>query len=183
MALGGILGSVFGFISKPLDTVLKRVIKDKNLQMQMKHELEMELMKMPFEQMKLFEKRVVTEYEHPNLLRDAVRPVITYCCWGLYMYIKIVTVWALSNLYFPAINTLAQSGTIENLPQTKSLVGEFIESIFTQYDLYIILTILGFWFGSKLFERVIDKVGKTGGLASFFMGLKKGDNGLYKDDV
>jgi len=176
-----LLDTIFGFLTKPLNTVLKRTIPDVSVRDKIKHELNLELIKMPFEEKMAFEKRLQMEAEHPNLLRDSVRPVITYICFGIYSYVKLVTIYYLSKIYFPMLDKMTH-GPIDhiwtNLDKIKSLLTEFVRSLFTESDFYILLVVLGFWFSSKLFERVIDKVAKTGGIAGLFMGLKKGMNSI-----
>lgn len=178
-----IIDSIINLITGPIDTVLKRKLKDKNLQMELKHELEMEIMKAPIKELELFEKRVLAEIEHPNWLRDSVRPIVTYTCWALYCYVKVITVYVVTKVYLPLLTKLTETSSeniLYHLPRIKEILTEFIASIFTVYDLYIMLTILGFWFGSKLLERTIDKITKTGGIASVFMGLKEGIAGTIK---
>jgi hypothetical protein len=180
-----IIDSIINFISGPIDTVLKKKLKDKNKEMELKHEIEMAILKAPVQQLELFEKRVLAEIENPNWFRDAVRPVVTYTCWALYCYVKIVTVYVVTKVYLPLLTKMTESSSeniLFHLPRIKEILAEFIASIFTIYDLYIMLTILGFWFGSKLLERTIDKITKTGGIASVFMGLKEGIAGTIKKD-
>jgi len=178
-----ILSEILKIINGPVNTVIDRLVPDKNKAAEMKHELEKELMRIPAEQALAFERRVTAEYEHPNWLRDSVRPVVTYCAFGLYFTIKVITVWVLTSIYIPALQATAKAADLASIAQVKGLLSEYIASVFTMYDFYLLLTIFGFWFGSKLLERVIDKIGKTGGLASIFLGLKQGVTNIYKDDV
>jgi len=182
-----ILETIFGFITKPLQTVLERKVKDVNLQMEIEKELKLEMMQIPFEEKKLFEQRVTTEYQHPSLLRDAVRPIITYCSWALYMYVKFATVYILSKIYFPMLLKLVNEPVdivFQNTDKIKSLLSEFVTSIFTEYDLYVILIILGFWFGSRTLDHVIEKFAKTGGIKATIFGYKDpNNNNVYNGDV
>lgn len=172
----GILGSIFGFISKPLEIVLAKVLPDKAARDAAVHELEMELLKLPFEERMAFEKRVLAEMQHPNWLRDAVRPIITYCSWFTYMFIKGVVIYSLSRIYIPAM--LKVEPTISNLGVISNMLEDFVSQIFTSADFYILMGILSFWFGSKAFERVVDKFAQTGGIKNIFFGKKNGkDNG------
>jgi hypothetical protein len=165
------LSSIFGFISKPLDTVLKKLLPDKTQREKLKHELEMELIRLPAQERMAFEKRIQLEIEHPNWFRDAVRPLITYCAWLFYMVYKFITLWIMTKAYLPVLDKLS-SGTPDqvytNIDKIKAMLGEYAENIFTDADLYILLTILGFWFGSKMFERIIDTSGRVGGIRTFF---------------
>jgi hypothetical protein len=118
-----------------------------------------------------FEKRVQLEAEHANWFRDAVRPLITYCAWLFYMVYKFITLWIMTKAYLPILDKLS-SGTPDqvhsNLDKIKAMLSDYAGNIFTDADLYILLTILGFWFGSKMFERVIDKASKVGGVRALF---------------
>jgi len=165
-----ILGTILGFLTEPISKVIDKLIPDVNKAKEMKHEIEKALMTIPFEQYKLFEQRVAAEMANPNFLRDAVRPVITYCAWGTYMYIKGTVIYVLSKTYVPAM--LEVEPTIENLPVIKDMASEFVTSMFTTADFYIIMGILAFWFGPKAFERVVDKFANTGGIKSIFLGNK-----------
>jgi len=168
-----IIGSILSFISKPLDTVLDKLLPDKEAKDAAKAELEMELLKLPFEEKMAFEKRVLAEAEHPNWLRDAVRPIITYCAWFTYMFIKGVVIYTLAKVYIPVM--LAIKASLENLGQLKTLLSEFVGQAFTLWDFYILMGILTFWFGPKAFERVVDKFASTGGLKSIFFGKKNNE--------
>lgn len=173
----GIVSGILGFISKPLETVLDKLLPNKEQKDQFKHEFQMAILNLPMEERKMFETRVLKEIENPNMLRDAVRPIITYVSFALYTYVKITTIYFLTKIYFPLLEKMTD-GPIQdvyaNLDNIKEMLNEFIRGIFTEWDVYIFLTILGFWFGSKLLERTIDKVAKTGGVAGVFMGIKKG---------
>ena len=167
----GPIGSILGFFSKPLDTVLKKKLKDVNKVEEFKHEIAMEVMRLPFQERMAFEKRLQLEAQHPNLLRDSVRPIITYCAWAFYMVYKFITLDIMTKAFKPLMYKLTE-GTPEqvfqNIDKIRNIMNDYSGTIFTDADLYILLTILGFWFGSKLFERVIDTTAKTGGIRAFF---------------
>jgi len=164
----GLLGGILGFISKPLQSVLDKLLPDKTKQAEFKHLLEMALLKMPFQVRMAFEKRVLAEMQHPQWFRDLVRPIITFCAWFTYMFVKGVVVYVLCRTYVPAI--LAVDPSMDNLPVIKGMLDQFVTSVFTVADFYIVMLILGFWFGPKAFERVIDKFASTGGIRQLFIG-------------
>lgn len=173
-----IIESILGFISKPLDTVLKAFLPDKKQQDKFKHELNKLLLTLPFKEREMFEKRLQIEAQHPNLLRDAVRPIITYCAWAWYMTYKSIVLYIITKAYLPMLIKLStgEAETIyKNVGKINELLREYASHIFTTADLYILLTILGFWFGSKMLERVVDKYAKTGGIFSMF-GMKQSKN-------
>jgi len=63
--------------------------------------------------------------------------------------------------------------------EIKLLLAEYITSIFTWYDLMIITGILGFWFGPKAFERVIEKFSNLKSIKSAMLGNGNGNgNGI-----
>ena len=170
-----IFGAITGFISKPLTVVLERLVPDKNLQKQINHEFNMEVLKEAAEQGKDFAKRIIAEMEHPNWLRDAVRPVVTYASFGLYMYLKIMVVYVASKVYIPLI-LLMLNGTPQEvygrLDSIRGLLDEFSRVVFTEFDFYLLLTVLSFWFGGKLLERFTEKVTNTGGIRGLILGAK-----------
>jgi len=79
----GLAMSIMGFLSAPLKSVLDKVITDKNLRQKIEGELNLAILKASADKGKDFAKRVIAEIHHPNLFRDAVRPLITYFAFGL----------------------------------------------------------------------------------------------------
>ena len=165
--------TILGFISKPLQSVLDKIIPDKNKQKEFNHELNMAVLNAGTDEMKLFAQRLIAEIKNPSFLRDAVRPIITYAAFGLYAYIKTVVVYVATKVYLPLITT-ALKGSPEqvytNLPHIKGLLTEFKEAVFTEFDFYLLLTILSFWFGGKLLERFTEKVTGAGGVRALVFG-------------
>lgn len=171
-----IFGAVMGFISKPLTTVLERVIPDKNLRMQIDHELSMEVLKEAADKGKDFANRVIEEMKHPNWMRDAVRPIVTYASFGLYTYIKTMVVYVASKVYIPLIVVMLDgtpAQVYQRLDKIKELLSEFSRVVFTEFDFYLLLTVLSFWFGGKLLERFTEKVTQTGGIKGLLFGGKQ----------
>ena len=170
---GAIASAILGFISKPLDTVLDKLLVDKDQKEKFKHEIELETLKAGEEQGMALENRLLAEIHHPNWLRDSVRPVITYASYSLYAGIKAVTIYVITRVYYPLLMNMLK-GTPEEvygrLDKIKALLREYTQTTFTAFDFYLLLTIFGFWFGSKLIERFVEKTARTGGIKGLIMG-------------
>lgn len=162
--ISGIINIVNGAIDK--------IFPDATKKAEMKHEFKKYLLEMPFEQWKLFNQRVITEYQNPCWFRDIVRPIVTFSAWGIYLYIKIIIIYFVSKFYIPMLEAIEP--TIENLPILLTHLHNFVATLFTWYDLSIISGILAFWFGPKAFERITEKLAGVKNMKSLFMG---NDNG------
>lgn len=168
------ISMILGFIAKPFTTVIERLIPDKNKQAEAKQQFELEVLKQVGEQGKQFEQRILAEIQHPNWMRDAVRPIITYFSFFLYAYIKITIVVVTTKMYYPLLVSLekATASMEVKLTAIRGLLGEYTAAIFTEFDFYLLLTVFSFWFGGKLLERVSSQMTGTGGLKGFLFGLK-----------
>ena len=169
----GLAGAVFSFLKDPVMDLIKRFVPDKSKQQEFEHEFKMTVMNIAAEKGRDFTKRVIAEMEHPNWLRDAVRPIITYFAFGLYAYIKIIVVWVTTKIYLPMLSQLTTGSAADvysRLPQIRVTLKEFMSATFSELDFYLLLTIFSFWFGSKALERVMDKVASTGGIKAFIGG-------------
>ena len=129
-----------------------------------------------------FEKRVLAEIENPNWFRDAVRPIITYCAWALYMTVKVVTVYYVTKIYMPMMKAA------ETASESLELLAGYREAIFNEWDVWILICIIGFWFGPKAVERLyrtgkqaIDT--KTGGIIGKVKGWLGGKGGGGGEDI
>jgi len=170
------LDTILGFVSRPLTAVLERVVPDKNLQKQIEHEFGMEVLQQSGSVVKQFNQRLIAEIKNPSWLRDAVRPIITYAAFGLYAYVKLITVWVATKVYIPLINH-ALDGPAKDvyarLYDIKSLLHDFTAAVFTEFDFYLLLTVFTFWFGGKLIERFAEKATGSGGIRALLFGSKK----------
>ena len=168
-----IIGSIIEIFSKGID----KLIPDVNERERLKHEMQKFLIELPFEQWKLFEARLLAEIQNPVWYRDIVRPFITFSSWALYCYVKWMVISTLHAVYVPILAAIPK--TPENVMEIKLLLAEYITSIFTWYDLMIITGILGFWFGPKAFERVIEKFSNLKSIKSAMLGNGNGNgNGI-----
>jgi len=173
-----IIQTILSLISKPLTTVVERLIPDKTKQEEFKHEFNMTVLQEAAENEKQFSERLIAEIQHPNILRDAVRPIITYFSFGLYAYIKITVVYVASKVYIPLITNLLTGNTetvYQKLPEIKGILSEFSVAIFSEFDFYLLLTIFTFWFGGKLLERFTEKATGNGGIRALLFGIKDND--------
>lgn len=167
------ISAIMGFLSKPLTTVLERLIPNKTKQKEFEHEFKMEVLNEASFKGKAFAKRLIAEIQHPNWLRDSVRPVITYCAWALYAYIKITVVYVASKVYLPLMFSMLEGSATDvyaRLETIKTLLQEFRDTVFTEFDFYLLLTILTFWFGGKLIERFTNQVTGQGGIKALILG-------------
>jgi hypothetical protein len=170
------LDTILGFVSRPLTAVIERLVPDKNLQKQIEHEFGLEVLKQSGDVVKQFNQRLIAEIKNPSFLRDAVRPLITYASFGLYAYIKVVTVWVATKVYLPLINHALigkPEAVYERLHHIKSLLHDFTAAVFTEFDFYLLLTVFTFWFGGKLIERFAEKATGGGGIRSLLFGSKR----------
>ena len=165
--------SILGFISSPVKQLIKQLVPDKNRQKELESQFNMAVLEKAANEGEAFSKRLIAEIKNPSFLRDAVRPIITYCAFGLYTYIKGTVVYVATKVYLPLIS-LSLEGTPKEvyarLPHIKGLLGEFKDAIFTEFDFYLLLTILSFWFGGKLLERFAEKVTGSGGVKALIFG-------------
>lgn len=159
-----IIGPILDIIHKGID----KIIPDANEKQRLKHEMQKYLLELPMEQWKRFEKRVALEVQHPLWYRDAVRPTITFTAWAMYCYIKVTVIYYVSKIYIPLLSAI--EATQENIPILKTMLADYVGSLFTWYDLMIISGILGFWFGPKAFERVVEKFSNMKDIKTLFLG-------------
>lgn len=158
--ISGIIDLVNGAIDK--------IFPDATKKAEMKHEFNKYLLEVPFEQWKLFNQRIITEYQNPCWFRDLVRPVITYSAWLTYMFYKGFIIYFVTKFYLPILSAIEP--TIENLPTMMAHLQNFVGTLFTWYDLSIISGILAFWFGPKAFERISEKLAGLKSIKSIFLG-------------
>ena len=175
--LAGLVDPITKLFTKGLD----KLAADKNKKLEVEAELKLGLAALLNQEGMAFEKRVLKEYDNPNWFRDAVRPIITYTAWGLYCFVKGMTIYIATKVYFPMLQLLT-SGTAQEVygraTEIKALLKEYIAAIWTEWDVYILISIVVFWFGPKAFERlqrtgkaiIKNKLGTTGGLVNIVKG-------------
>lgn len=170
--------SVFSMILAPVTEVINKVIDkavpDADKRLEAKHEAQMELLALQDRESKDFAKRVLAEIQHPNWFRDAVRPIVTYSAWALYMFVKVVTVYMVTVVYWPMMKMLATAGQIKELIDA---LKQYRELVFSEWDVWILLCIIGFWFGPKAIER-LSQTGKELFPSGSLLGRVKGMIGL-----
>jgi hypothetical protein len=142
--LKGLLGEAFSAVKE----ILNRILPPEKMSERERAELNQELEKVKLllenraeeritESEKLFEQRVMTEYNKPRWYRDIVRPGITMGWFGFYGWMKFMVVTAV-------------------LEDGFSYPGD-LEAIFNGYDAMIGMSIIAFWFGPKMVERLLGK--------------------------
>lgn len=164
---------VLGFLGGPITELIKRYVPDKNKQKEFDQEFRMTVLDSAISNSKAFADRLLAEIQHPNWLRDSVRPIITYFAFGVYAYGKVTTIYICTSVYVPLMQEMLKGTPKEvygRLPHIKPLLVEFQKAIFTEFDFYVLLTILSFWFGSKLLERFTEKVTGAGGIRALVFG-------------
>ena len=183
----GLLNLVAGPIIDGINNIIDKFVPDAGDKLKAKTEVQLETLRIVSEQEGAFEKRVLAEIQKPNWLRDSVRPVITYFSFGLYAFIKSITVYFYSLVYFPILQELT-SGTTQqiwdNLKQVQTILKDFSSAIFTEWDFWLLLTVFTFWFGGKLLERAkqagIVGVKEKSGFLSQLVGKVWGNSGEEK---
>ena len=152
-----LLGMLVKPISELVGKVLDKIGVDKNKKLEAMVILKNGLINFLTLKSVLFEQRVMKEYDNPNWFRDAVRPIITYTAWAVYIWVKGITIVVATKIYYPMLMKLT-SGEPEvvyaRATEVKSLLTEYLSTIFTKFDVYLLGIILTFWFGGKVLERV-----------------------------
>jgi len=167
------IGTILGFVSGPVKQLIKQLVPDKNRQKELEANFNMAVLEKAANEGESFSKRLIAEIKNPSILRDAVRPIITYAAFGLYSSIKGMVVYVSTKIYLPLILSLLEGTPKEvysRLDQIKGLLKEYQEAVFTEFDFYLLLTILSFWFGGKLLERFTEKVTGAGGIRALVFG-------------
>jgi hypothetical protein len=162
--LGPLLKPLMGEAFSAISTVLNRLLPPEKMSEKERAELDQEMEKLRVfyenrieeraaESEKLFEQRVTAQYANPKWYRDIVRPIITLGWSGFYgwMKYKIITVSLSDGFQYP---------------------GD-MEAVFNGYDAMVGLTIIGFWFGPKMVERLMGKGNFLKGLFNLVPGVKK----------
>lgn len=76
-----------------------------------------------------------------NALRASIRPVITYCFFLLFVAIKVSAAWVMMN-----------AGA--NVP-------EMLRAVWDAETMSLFSTIIAFWFGSRVLEKMDTRIGKN----------------------
>lgn len=177
-----LLGTLVEPISRLFEKGLDKIAVDKNIKLQVMSALKQAFALYEHEEGMAFEARVAKEYDKPNWFRDAVRPIITYTAWGLYCFVKVITIYIATRIYFPMLLLLTNGSAQEvygRAAEVRTLLKEYILAIWNEWDVWILVAIIAFWFGPKAFERlkrtgkqvIENKTSMVGGLVNTVKGL------------
>lgn len=188
-----LIGALVEPLSRLFEKGLDKIAADKDTKLKLKHEFEYGVEQFLHEEGMAFEQRVRAELDSPNWFRDAVRPIITYTAWGLYCFVKAITIYIATKVYFPMLLLLTK-GTAQEVfgraAEVRALLQEYVLAIWSEWDVYILISIVVFWFGPKAFERlrrtgkqvIQNKVGMVGGLVNtikgWIIGTPRGEDDL-----
>ena len=118
---------------------LTRVKLDAALQ-QSKVQLDIEGIKADVEEGKSVRShdRSIDGGKYINTLRASIRPVITYCFFFLFVAVKVAAAWTMIS--------------------TGQSVPEMLKAVWDPETMSLFSTIIAFWFGSRVIEKMDDRV-------------------------
>lgn len=181
-----LIGALVEPLSRLFEKGLDKIAADKDTKLKLKHEFDYGVEQFLHEEGMAFEQRVRAELDNPNWFRDAVRPIITYTAWGLYCFVKAITIYIATKIYLPMLMLLAKGSAQEvfgRSAEIRALLNEYVAAIWNEWDVYILISIIVFWFGPKAFERlrrtgkqvIGKKVAMAGGLVNMVKGWVLGN--------
>ena len=147
------------------DKILNKVAVDKNLKEQLKADYEKQFGEFLKQKENNWTDIVKLQYTTShNVVVDTarmmVRPLITYGWATFYAWIKWHVVMAHYGLYKETMLTaLTQTDKV-------AAVEQFAKNAFTEWDYYIGLAIITFWFGGRVMEKLTNMT-NNGTVASF----------------
>lgn len=176
-----LLGALVEPVTRLVEKTLDKIAVDKNVKLQVMSAVKISLERFVHEEGMAFEERVMAELDKPNWFRDAVRPIITYTAWGLYCFIKGITIYIATKVYFPMLLLLTK-GTAQEVfgrsSEIRALLSEYVLAIWSEWDVWILVSIVMFWFGPKAFERLRrtgkQVIGQKDSMVGGLVGMIKG---------